>query len=68
MLYTIKNEKLYVEIATKGAELKTIKYLGENQLHDSNPTFWNRSAPLLFPIVGKLLDGKCLIKGKEYKI
>lgn len=68
MLYSIKNNKLYAEIATKGAELKTIKYLGENQLHDSNPAYWNRSAPLLFPIVGKLLDGKCLIKGQEYKM
>lgn len=66
MLYSIKNDKLYVEIALKGAELKKITYLGENQLHDSNPTYWNRSAPLLFPIVGKLLDGKCLIKGQEY--
>ena len=66
MLYTIKNDKLYVEVAAKGAELKKITYLGKDQLHDSNPAYWNRSAPLLFPIVGKLLNGKCKIKGQEY--
>lgn len=66
MMYTIKNNMLEVTISLHGAELKSIKYLGVERLHDSNPTFWNRSAPILFPIVGKLKDGKTIINGKSY--
>ena len=32
--------------------IKSIKYLNEERLHDSNPKYWNRSAPLLFPNIG----------------
>lgn len=52
MNYIIKNDYLEVTISSLGAEIKSIKYLGEERLHDSNPTYWNRSAPLLFPNIG----------------
>lgn len=52
MNYIIKNEVLEVQISSLGGEIKSIKYLGEDRLHDSNPTYWNRSAPLLFPNIG----------------
>lgn len=55
-----------VEIKTisKGAELISIKMDGFEKMHDGE-TFWNRHAPVLFPIVGKLKDGKTIIDGKE---
>lgn len=68
MLYTIKNEQLTVSINSIGAEIKSIKYLNEDRLHDSNPKFWGRSAPLLFPNVGKFKNDITNIKGNDYKL
>lgn len=54
-----------IKTVNKGAELISINFNGEEKLHDGE-TFWNRHSPILFPIVGKLKDGKTLINGNEY--
>ena len=54
-----------IKTASKGAELVSIKMDGFEKMHDGE-SFWNRHAPVLFPIVGKLKDGKTIIDGKEY--
>lgn len=58
-----------IEIKTikKGAELVSIKVDGLEKMHDGE-SFWNRHAPVLFPIVGKLKNGKTIINGKEYEM
>lgn len=58
-----------LEIKTKseGAELISIKKDGQEKLHDGKE-YWNRQAPILFPIVGKLKDGKTIIENKEYEM
>lgn len=66
MNYTISNQNLFVTISNHGAEIKEIKYQNIDYLHDSNPEFWSRSAPLLFPNIGTIKDGKTNINGKEY--
>ena len=66
MNYTISNQNLFIEISDHGAEIKSIKYNNVEYLHDSNPEFWSRSAPLLFPNIGTIKNGKALINGKEY--
>lgn len=66
MLYTIKNNYLQVEISDLGAEIKSIKYLGKDYLHDSNPKFWGRSAPLLWPNIGTIKNGEAKIDGISY--
>lgn len=68
MNYTISNQNLVIEISDHGAELKSVKYNNVDYLHNSNPEFWSRSAPLLFPNIGTIKDGKTLINGKEYKM
>lgn len=68
MLHTIKNSKLEITIDSVGAEIKRIKYLGEDRLHDSNPKFWGRSAPILFPNIGKFKNDITSINGVEYKL
>ena len=68
MLYTIKNEQLEITISTLGAEIKSVKYLNEDRLHDSNPQFWGRSAPLLFPNVGTILNKSTIINGQSYPL
>lgn len=58
-----------LEIKTKsaGAELISIKKDGEEKLHDGKE-YWNRQAPILFPIVGKLKDGKTIIENQNYEM
>ncbi len=55
-----------IEIKTKpqGAELESIKLDGVEKLHDGLKD-WKRHAPVLFPIVGQVKDGKTIIDGKE---
>ncbi len=58
-----------LEIVTskKGAELISVKMNGFEKIHDGEK-YWNRHSPVLFPIVGKLKDGKTLIEGKTYEM
>jgi len=62
-------EDKMLEITSKkeGAELTSIKVDGEEKLHDGKE-FWNRQVPILFPIVGKLKDGKTIIENKTYEM
>lgn len=56
-----------IKTVAKGAELVSLKYNGVEKLHDGQ-SFWSRHAPVLFPIVGKLKDGKTLIKGQTFEM
>ena len=56
---------LKIETVRKGAELVSVVKNGVEKIHDGKE-FWNRHAPILFPIVGKVKDGKTIIEGKEY--
>lgn len=56
-----------INVNEKGAELTSIKFNGIEMMHDGKE-FWNRHSPVLFPIVGKLKNGKTLIDGIEYAI
>ena len=65
---TLKNEYLTVVINTLGAEIKSIKDTkDEERIHQSD-MFWKGSAPILFPICGKLYDGNLRIKKRKYKL
>lgn len=70
MEYTIKNENLIVVTTTYGAELQSIKKKDDNveYLWQFNPDIWERQAPLLFPIIGRLKDEEYEYKNKIYKI
>ncbi len=70
MNYTIENEFLKVEVADKGAELQSIKSkkTGTEYLWQGNAEYWAGRAPVLFPICGRLVDGKYTWRGKEYEM
>lgn len=68
MIYTIRNDKLTVEISSIGAELQSVKYLGKEYLWDGNPEIWDGRAPVLFPIIGNAYDGEIECDEKLYKI
>ena len=55
---------LKIESKSKGAELTSIKLDGKEMLHQGE--VWNRHAPILFPIVGRLKNDETIINGKIY--
>ena len=64
----LKNECLEIEISPLGAEIKKITDRdGKRLLHDGK-SFWNGTAPILFPICGRLADDKYTVYGKEYNL
>lgn len=68
MYYKIENEFLACEIDDMGAQLHSLK-LKENEkeyIWQGNPDIWYGQAPVLFPIIGQLLDDKYRYNGKEY--
>ncbi len=69
MILKLTNNGYSVSLETQGGELKS--YADENGkefVWNSNPEFWSWSAPLLFPTIGNLRNGKTIINGKEYEI
>ncbi len=68
--YQISSGELDVRINCQGAELRSIvdKTSGFEYLWQANPSVWNRCAPVLFPIVGKLNQNKIQIEGKTFEM
>lgn len=58
---------LKIKTVNKGAELVSVELNGIEKMHDGE-NFWNRHSPVLFPIVGKLKDGKTSIYGNTYEM
>ena len=69
-IYTLENSFLELKFSNYGAELCSIKSKKSNRefLWQADPQFWNRHSPILFPIVGKVWDGKYRVDDKEYHL
>ena len=70
MLYTIENERLKVEVESRGAELRSIvgKKTGAEYLWQGDPAYWANRATVLFPICGRLEEGRYTYEGKSYEM
>ncbi|MEI6788929.1 MAG: aldose 1-epimerase family protein [bacterium] len=69
MQKTLRNFVLSVTVKQHGAELCGLKAAdGTEYMWQADPAIWGRHAPLLFPIVGKLVQGRYLYDGKKYEI
>lgn len=70
MIYTIENEFLRVSAEDDGAQLSSVelKENGKEFLWQGDPSVWYGRAPVLFPIIGQLLDGKYRYSGREYEM
>ncbi|MEI7881600.1 MAG: aldose 1-epimerase family protein [bacterium] len=69
MKNTISNSMMSVTVKRHGAELCSLKAAdGTEYLWQADPAVWGRHAPLLFPIVGKLAQGRYRFEGKEYAL
>lgn len=66
--HILENERLKVTIADAGAELSSVydKARNTERVWTADPAVWNRHAPILFPFVGKLANGKYRIGDREY--
>lgn len=66
----IENEYLIVQAKPAGAELTSIrsKKDGTEYLWNGNPEYWNRHAPILFPIVGRLINNTYFVDGVPYEL
>lgn len=62
----LSNKYLQIEVSALGAELKSIKLENIEYLWNGNPNYWKRSSPVLFPIVGRLLDDEYSYEGELY--
>lgn len=70
MEYKISNSYLKVTISDMGAELKSIKKVNEDveYLWQKNTEIWERQAPLLFPIIGRLKNERYEYNNIKYQI
>lgn len=70
MNYTLNNNSVSISVKKYGAELSSFKSEDTSieYLWQGNPDVWYGQSPILFPIVGTLLDNKCRIDGKEYEM
>jgi len=67
MIYSKKYNEIEIEINSRGAEQESLSAFGQEYIR-SRDDFWNRKAPILFPIVGKLRDLKTYIDGNLYSM
>jgi galactose mutarotase-like enzyme len=70
MLTTLENEHIQILIHSKGAELTSLKLKLDNvqYLWQADKKVWNRHAPILFPIVGKLKDNSYTYNGNAFSL
>jgi galactose mutarotase-like enzyme len=64
---TIRSEALSVGISTLGAELQRITdNNGRQLLWDGDPAVWHGRAPILFPVIGLLVNGSYRLDGTVF--
>lgn len=70
MIYTIENDLIRVQISDIGAELQSVygKKDGTEYLWQGDPAYWSGRAYNLFPICGRLTEGKYTYRGKTYEM
>ena len=68
MIHTIQNEHITATASEIGAQLQSIIYDNNEYLWQADPAYWAYSAPILFPIVGKLKGGALLTDTGKYII
>lgn len=69
-VYTLSNNLLTCQINERGAELNSLVSTTHHQeyIWQADPAIWAGSAPILFPVVGRLNGGEYRYQGKDYAI
>lgn len=69
-MYSIENDTLRVAIDPVGAELSSIikKFTKAEYIWQGNPEIWSSQAPVLFPIIGGLKQGRYIFNNQTYQL
>ena len=70
MNYEIKNSFISAKIDSFGAQLNSLRKNNQSieYIWQANAEYWNRHAPILFPIVGRLKEDSYFYKDKKYNM
>jgi galactose mutarotase-like enzyme len=68
MIVTISNGMLTATINTLGAELISLVKNNKNYIWQVDEMYWNKTSPILFPIVGRLKNDRYSFNGKTYQL
>ena len=68
MIINLSNNKISASINTIGAELSRLEKNNKNYIWTVDEVFWNKTSPILFPIVGKLKNDSYSIIGRTYEL
>lgn len=68
MRYVLENERFKVTLESMGAEIKSVwdKQLGLEHMWSADPAYWAKTAPFLFPFIGKLEKEQFTYEGRIY--
>ncbi len=68
MIFKAENNNFTLAVKEMGAELNSLKSKesGFEFIWDGNTEYWYGQSPILFPIIGRLLDDKYRLNGTEY--
>lgn len=68
MLHSIENKNLICTIEANGAEIRSLrnKVTGEEYIWQIDNSIWGSSSPVLFPVIGKVKEGKIVFNNEEY--
>lgn len=68
MIITLKNNKISASIDSLGAELIRLEKNNQNYIWTVDETYWNKTSPILFPIVGRLKNDSYSINDQTYEL
>jgi galactose mutarotase-like enzyme len=68
MIVTISNGILTATINSLGAELISLVKNTKNYIWQVDELYWNKTSPILFPIVGRLKNDSYTFNGKTYQL
>lgn len=68
MIHKISHNNISAEINSLGAELIQVSKDNINYIWSIDETFWNKTSPILFPIVGRLKNDSYNLDGIKYEI
>ena len=68
MIVTIKNNTISASINSIGAELIRLEKDNKNYIWTVDKTYWNKTSPILFPIVGRLKNDSYSINNTTFEL
>ena len=66
--YKIENELISLTVSDHGAEIRSLIKNDHEYMWQADPSFWGRTSPILFPLVGNYYNKKSLYDGKTYEM